>query len=312
MIYSDKAIQVLAARECNFIKTNAQFWKDYSNLQKFNEMLSKNYEIINRKTEEIICSNSLDNIDGFVCAYDERFPVINPNVNNSEKPYLIFYKGDISLLNNLNNNVAVIGLLDPTEEIEEREALVVKQLIMQDISIVSGLAKGCDTIAHKVCLKNGGKTIAILPSTINKITPAANKALAQEIVNSAGLLLTEYYKEPIGKQETIKRFIERDRLQAMFSKAIILIASYRKGEGDSGSRYAMKAAKKYNHKRYAMYNEDIDFNNIRFGLNKDLLKSEHNSIKVLQKGSIECIKSLIINEAVENPDFYSPEQLTLF
>lgn len=57
----------------------------------------------------------------------------------------------------------------------------------------------------------------------------------------------------------------------MFAKAIVLIASYREGEGDS-SRHAMAAASKYGVARYAMFNSLTDSDDIQFGLNADLLK----------------------------------------
>ncbi|MEN9945969.1 MAG: hypothetical protein RLZZ293_355, partial [Pseudomonadota bacterium] len=254
---------------------------------KYKEELIDNHHLDEIAEKIAMNFNDQDHESGFICAYDPEFPVINKNVkNNSEKPYLLFYRGDISLLSNLNNNVAVIGLLDPDEDIYLREQEVVKQLVNQNLVIVSGLATGCDTIAHQVCLEHKGKTIAILPSPINKIYPNENNALAEEIVNNGGLLISEYYQAPTAKHEAIKRFIDRDRLQAMFAKAIILVASYRHGEGDSGSRHAMEAAKKYEISRYKIYNPEKDQKNSRFGLNKDL----DNEVKTLYHSSIEMIK----------------------
>ena len=111
-----------------------------------------------------------------------------------------------------------------------------------------------------------------MPSTIENIYPPQNTLLSENIVANGGLLITEYVPKPQTHHETITRFIDRDRLQAMFSKAIILIASYRTGNGDSGSRHAMAKAKKYNRHRFAMYNPDIDSNNPIFGLNEDMIK----------------------------------------
>ena len=257
-----------------------------------------------------IYSFSEDN-EGFICAYDKHFPAINPNAKNSDKPYLLFYKGDIGLLENLNSNVAVIGHTDPTEEVENRERVVVEQLVHNKLIIVSGLAKGCDAIAHRVCLESGGKTIAILPTTLQKISPAINRGLAGDIVMNGGLLLTEYYKEPQGRQETIKRYIERDRLQALFAKSIILVASYRKNEGDSGSRHAMESAKEFTIARYVMYNCETDVEDKQFGLNRQLLDFGIN-IKVLSKSSIEEIK-LINNPLLDkNSEVHSTTQITLF
>ena len=98
----------------------------------------------------------------------------------------------------------------------------------------------------------------------------------------------------------------------MFSKAIILIASYRKEEGDSGSRHAMEAARKYEIERYAMYNSKMDEDNKRFGLNKDLVNSiGANQVKILIPSSIDLIKSLVNPDLSSDGNPYIGEQLTL-
>lgn len=314
MKYSDIALKVLAAKECGIIKSNAQFWGSFADRNKFEEEISKDdriAKIIVKISNEF---ESSEREKGIICIYDDEFPVINCKVkNNSDKPYLLFYRGNLSLLSDLNKNVAVIGLLDPDEEIINRESDVVKRLVGNELVIVSGLAIGCDTIAHKACLVAGGRTIAILPSQINKIYPAKNRNLAEEIVNQEGLLLSEYYKDSSTKSEAINRFIERDRLQAMFAKAVILIASYKKGEGDSGSRHAMEAARKYEIERYVMYNSKTDENNRRFGLNKDLVNlNGTNKVKILQINSIDYIKSLENSNLIENSNPFKKKQLNFF
>jgi DNA processing protein len=151
--------------------------------------------------------------------------------NKKGAPEFLFYRGDISLLNedNFAKNVAVIGLTNPTSEIIEREKRIVAELVSRGANIVSGLALGCDSISHITCLENSGKTIAILPSQINKIVPADNTALAEKIVAGGGLLVSEYFtdSDSWNKYEALNRFVERDRLQAYFSNSILLIASYR-------------------------------------------------------------------------------------
>lgn len=316
MKYSDAALKVLTATECGIIKSRAQFWQNFEDIEKFNKEvkeLSNNDKFImisERITNELDSSN---NDEGIICIYDDDFPVINRKVkNNGEKPYLLFYKGDLSLLSNLNKNIAVIGLIDPDEEIINREKDIVKRLVNNDQVIVSGLALGCDTIAHKTCLETNGKTIAILPSQLGKISPAENRDFGEDVVNKGGLLISEYYKDATSKYEAINRFIERDRLQAMFSKAIILIASYRKGEGDSGSRHAMEAARKYEIERYAMYNSKTDDNNKRFGLNKDLFSIKGiDQVKILIPNSINLIKSLENTNLLAKVETITSEQLKL-
>ena len=171
----------------------------------------------------------------------------------------------------------------PTGEIVEREEKVVKSLAEKGYNIVSGLAKGCDTVAHSESTKNNAKTIAFLPSTIENIYPKENISLAKEIINNGGLIVSEYVNEPKNKYENVKRFIERDRLQALYSKAVVLIASFRRGEGDSGSRHAFEKTKEYGKKRLVMFRES-DATDLTFGLNKDYVMQGE---KIVSQKAIE-------------------------
>ena len=241
------------------IKTNAHFWKTF-----YNEDYINTFPCEVQAVEQELKDKGIN----VICVFDENFPSTNVKLKNSEKPFFFAYKGDITLLNNVDKNVAVIGVLTPTNEIVEREEKVVKSLAEKGYNIVSGLAKGCDTVAHIESVKNNAKTIAFLPSTLENIYPKENMELAKKIINSGGLVVSEYVSEPKNKYENVKRFIERDRLQALYSKAVVLIASFRKGEGDSGSRHAFEKAKEYGKKRLVMYRE-TDANELIFGLNKD-------------------------------------------
>lgn len=311
MNYTEIAIKVLALSMTRTIKTRAQFWKDFNCETNIDEAISKIRgidEIIEKLHQEFDDANATDSY-GLCCAFDNSFPNINTVVPNSEKPYLLFYKGNIDLIQDLNKNVAVIGLIDPNADIETRETAIVKKLIENDLIIVSGLANGCDEIAHRTCVENQAKTIAILPSTLNKIYPASNRILAQKIVDGNGLLLSEYYEEPNNRYDATSRYIERDRLQALFSKSVIMIASYKQGEGDSGSRHAMKYAQNYGISRYVMYNANSDSENIRFGLNKEFVHK--NNVPILLSNTIEVIAKLQ-NPRLVNRNNTKGEQLKIF
>lgn len=221
--------------------------------------------------------------------------------NRKGAPHFLLYRGDIALLNkdNFTKNVAVIGVLNPTNDIVEREKLFVKEIVKRGGNIVSGLALGCDSIAHRECLANNGKTIAVLPSRLDNILPKENIELANEIVLKGGLLVTEYYNEPVERFEASVRYIERDRLQAYFSNSIVLTASYRHPEKngpqypqdgikrDSGSRHAMKIAGEVDRKRYVLYNSETDDVNEMFDLNRDLIHDKKNPAKILTSSAID-------------------------
>ena len=271
---SNISIKLYNLIKTGVIKTNAHFWKSF-----YNEDYINTFPCDLQAVEQELKDKGIN----VICVFDENFPSTNVKLKNSEKPFFFVYKGDITLLNNVDKNVAVIGVLTPTNEIVEREQKVVKSLTEKEFNIVSGLAKGCDTVAHIEGIKNNAKTVAFLPSTIERIYPKENIDLANEIVNNGGLIITEYVSEPKNKYESVKRFIERDRLQALYSKAVVLIASFRKGEGDSGSRHAFEKAKQYGKKRLVMYRES-DSNDLTFGLNKDYVMQGE---KVVSQKEIE-------------------------
>ena len=275
MNISPIALKIWAVQQAtNQIKSRASFHNTWKTADAFLAMMDDIPHIDEAVHSLSVAVDDMDWMDGAVCCFDEDFPVVNVNAPNGDRPYLLFYKGDLSLLNDLNRNVAVIGYTTPTDEQIARESKIVEQLVNHNQHIVSGLAKGCDGIAHTVCMDCGGKTIAILPSPLNSIFPAAHRDMAQRIVKTGGLIITEYYDEPHSRHEAINRFVERDRLQALFAKTVILIASYEGRDGDSGSRHAMAKANKYGHMACVMYNATTDGTARDMKLNRSLLEMQ--------------------------------------
>ena len=135
--------------------------------------------------------------------YPERLRYIkNP-------PSRLYVKGNPKILNEIG--IAVIGSRTNTQYGEKMCKRFVKDLVKYNINIISGLAYGIDSIAHKTCLKNHGKTIAVLPSGLKNIYPPEHKELAETIVNNGGAIISEY--EDNVKAE-YKTFLERNRIVA--------------------------------------------------------------------------------------------------
>lgn len=296
MRYSEKALNIVTAlKYCKgigpaWINKNVKAISDVNNAWERISLSTKqdfSFDSFIRYRETIQYVFDRDEFtDGVVVIGDDEFPVLPEVIKGGERPVALFYKGDILLLHNLLNNVAVIGVLNPTDAIVEREKAFVRELIIAGFNIVSGLAKGCDSIAHKQALDSDGVTIAILPGTLRNITPSENRQLAHRIVSKNGLLVTEYFEEVASKKELIDRYIKRDRLQAMFSKAVCLTASYAPNDlgNDSGSRHAMGKAKDYNILRYVMYNKEKDYGDPQFALNRKLL--EDPGVRIITAKSI--------------------------
>ncbi len=280
MKYSDNALNILTARTFPqkgpaWIDKNLHGNDDLSVLYK--KLETHEYEFQKKKNKiETAIKQFGSCVDGLVALGDADFPPIRGNVKPADKPFAIFYKGDISLLYKNNLNIAVIGVLNPDDRIEQTEKIVTTEILKYKATIVSGLALGCDSIAHKTTLENGGKTIAILPSTLDNILPKENIKLAEQIVENGGLLISEYYESPKSRNDMISRFVVRDRLQALFSDAVLLAASYAPNNlgNDCGSRYAMEKAKEYGIKRGVIYNDSKHRNIPMYDLNRQLAEDK--------------------------------------
>lgn len=307
MKYSENAINIMAARIYKgigraWIVKNLSAPRTEDAIVKLLNESSKSVNVItiddfNKKKSTLrrILSASADAIDGVVAIGDDDFPAHRGLVKNSERPIFLFYKGDLSLLSAKSKNIAVIGLLNPTREIEIAERNLVSGLVENGAVIVSGLALGCDSIAHLQALDSKGKTVAILPSPLNDIMPAKNKDLAKDIVASGGLLISEYLTAPKSKMELSGRYQERDRLQALFSNSIVLSASYAKNDlgNDSGSRLAMGYAKDYSIPRVVIYDQELHFSNPMFDLNRQIIQEEPTVVIFNERNSTSVLSKIL-------------------
>jgi DNA processing protein len=252
------------------------------------------FDIVRSKIKDSIVRMG-GSIDGVVAIGDKEFPSYRGNVKSSEQPVVLFFRGDIGLLSIQSRNAAVIGLLTPDEETELVESEMVSKLVSRGVTIVSGLALGCDTVAHRQALRSEGKTVAILPSPLNEIVPSTNKGLAEEIVKKNGLLVTEYYERAKSRMELSGRYQERDRLQALYSDCVILAASYAKNDlgFDSGSRLAMEYASNYSIRRAVMYDSEIDISNPKYDLNRQVIR-EQVGVAVINRENMDRVLGEIV------------------
>lgn len=298
MKYSENALNILTVRTYPqkgpaWIDKNLRGNEDTDILCSLLE--TNKYEFINRrKNIETAIYQLESSVDGLVAIGDPLFPYMRGKVKPADKPFALFYKGDINLLNRENLNIAVIGVLNPDDKIELTEKMVTSEILKYNATIVSGLALGCDTIAHRTALEQEGKTIAILPSTLDNIVPKENIELAERIVQNGGLLISEYYAPPKSRNNMISRFVARDRLQAMFSDAVMLAASYAPNNlgNDCGSRHAMEKARVYGIKRGVIYNEIKHQDNPMYALNRQIIQDDQTVIRIDSVNMKEAIQKL--------------------
>lgn len=147
-------------------------------------------------------------------------------LRNIEKPPSRLYAlGNVEILNEVG--IAVVGSRTNTQYGEKMCRKFVENLVEYNINIISGLAFGIDSIAHKTCLKNSGKTIAVLPSGLKNICNATNKILMDEIIENGGAVISEYENKI---RADSNKFLERNRIVAGLGLGTLVVeAGYRSG-----------------------------------------------------------------------------------
>jgi DNA processing protein len=133
-------------------------------------------------------------------------------------PQELFLEGDPELLVK-GIRVSVVGTRNPTEKGILRAIQLTKALVEQNIIVVSGLAEGIDAIAHRTCIENGGKTIAVLGTPLSIAYPTKNKSLL-DLIKKEHLSISQFSENyPVQK----KNFPMRNRTMALISDATIIV-----------------------------------------------------------------------------------------
>ena len=177
-----------------------------------------------------------------ITLFDDNYPKKLRDME-SKKPLILYVKGNIDALT--KPNLAVIGTRNPSDLSQYFEENLVKHIVnATERVIVSGLALGCDKIAHQTTVDENKITIAVLPSGVDVIKPAKHKKLAQDIIDTGGCLISEY--EP-DKSVFKSTYVERDQIVAAFSDATFVVECGVK----SGTMHTVNAAKDFNRQIYA-------------------------------------------------------------
>lgn len=229
----------------------------------------ENLENAKRKAEEIY-ENVVSNPEiDVITIFDENYPKKLLDMGD-KKPLILYVKGNVDALT--KPNLAVIGTRKPSNLSQIFEENLVKNIVKSsERVIVSGLALGCDKIAHQATVDENKVTIAVLPSGVDVIKPAKHKKLAQDIIETGGCLVSEY--EP-DKGVFKSTYVERDQIVAAFSDATFVVEC----GVESGTMHTVNFAKKYKRQIYA-YLPDERLEGSYDG-NEFILENDYNAIKV--------------------------------
>ena len=148
---------------------------------------------------------------------DSDFPERLKNIPS--KPKVLYIVGNIKLLNK-KEIVAIVGTRDADKYGVEITKRFSKTLSENNICIISGLAKGIDTIAHLNSLSYKGRTIAVLASGFNHIYPKENEILVEKILKNDGLIISEY---PPNQEIDMSKFRHRNRIISGMSLGVLVV-----------------------------------------------------------------------------------------
>lgn len=194
-----------------------------------NIILSKNERLIQYHIE-YMQKNNIDIIN--IC--EKNYPQLLKEIY--DPPVSLYVKGNKEILN--GKNIGIVGCRECTDYGKKASKYFAYNLAKKNINIVSGLAKGVDSYTHLGCLStykesrncekqnsNCGKTIAVVGNGLDIIYPKENIELANEIVKSGGVIISEY---PCGIKPDKLNFPARNRIISGISLGIIVVEAKEK------------------------------------------------------------------------------------
>jgi DNA processing protein len=170
-------------------------------------------------------------------AYPERLREIY------DPPAVLWIRGDVRLLS--RPGVAVVGTRHPSPYGAGMAEMLSRDLAARRLTILSGMARGVDTAAHRGALEARGKTVAVWGTGIDVIYPKENKRLAEQIVESGGTIVSEY---SLGTFPAPQNFPIRNRILSGMSVGVLVIEAAE----HSGTRITARLAMEQNRDVYAV------------------------------------------------------------
>ena len=149
-------------------------------------------------------------------------------------PFGLYYKGDLRYA---TPAVAIVGTRAATPEGKATAWSFARALAQAGIPIISGLALGIDAEAHRGALEAGGKMIAVLGTPLDSVYPRQHHALAQEILDAGGALVSEF---AIGHPYHASNFLARNRIVSGLSTAVLIVEAPERSGTLATARFALE------------------------------------------------------------------------
>jgi DNA protecting protein DprA len=202
-----------------------------------------------------------------------------------DAPFFLYVQGTLPAASTL----AVLGTRNPTRLGGIVASKIAGHFAEQGVSIISGLALGIDSIAHEAALAASGHTVAVLGHGLQTIYPSRNGDLAKRILDQGGALVSEYH---FGTPMVPHRLVERDRVQAGMSQAVVMVQSKR----DGGSMHASRAALRYGRNLYipSPLKEDLAGTDSAVEVPRLLLQGETGELAKVLKREPEGLHGVVL------------------
>lgn len=185
-----------------------------------------------RKARETVEKNGI----GVIRPNDEDYPESLRNID--DPPGILFCQGDPGCLK--RRSLAMVGSRAASYAGQKAARNLSRSLSSHEVTVISGLASGIDTAAHRGCLEGGSPTIAVTGCGLDRVYPADNTSLRDGILSGGGLILSEYAP---GEKPAGWHFPVRNRIITGLSKALILVEAKIRSGSMTSVQHALEQGK---------------------------------------------------------------------
>lgn len=230
-------IRSLLQKFKNFNNIFVSSLNEIANIEGIGLELAKRIKLAKQNQDEIKKSlesqlKKLKKLNAEIITYwDKEYPSLLKKIY--DPPLILYIKGKFSEKDDYS--IAAVGTRNPTNYGKIQTERFISELSKQGITIVSGLARGIDSIAHQTALKNGGRTIAIIGSGLDVIYPPENKNLFNKISEN-GVIISEFQ---LGTKPDAPNFPRRNRIISGISLGVIVFETAINGGAMQTARFAL-------------------------------------------------------------------------
>lgn len=206
--------------------------KKYFTKEEIEKIGNKKYKQNLEKQEQYLIEHNIKLISIKSKQYPEKLKYIN------NPPICLYILGNEKILN--EKSIAIVGSRNYSEYGRTIALGFSYLLAKNNITVISGLAKGIDSFAHNGTMQAKGKTIAVIGTGIDLIYPKENKELVEEIIKNGGTVISEY---PLGTLPNKENFPRRNRIISGLSDGILVVEAREKSGALITVNYGLEQGK---------------------------------------------------------------------